>query len=127
VVVSAPIQQLIDGIVDGVEGVTGAVVASADGFVIAARLPEGASLDAPALAAMSAATLGLAGRLVGTAGRSPVELAVQRSSDGQVFVFAAGSAAALTVLAHRSADAHRIERIGFEVAAGLARAFAPVG
>lgn len=124
-VVSAPIQQLIDGIVDGVAGVTGAVVASADGFVIAARLPASTPLDAAALAAMSAATLGLGGRLVGAAGQTPVEVVVQRSADGQAFVFAAG-AAALTVLAHRSADAQRIERIGFEVASGLERAFAPV-
>lgn len=118
-------RQLVDSVVDGVPGVTGAMIASADGFVIAARLPAHLPLDAAALAAMSAAMLGLASRLVGVAGAAPIRVAVQRSDDAQVFVFAAGTAAALTVLTDRTADAERIERIGFEIARGLSRAFTP--
>lgn len=123
---AVPIRLLIDSVVDGVPGVTGAVIASADGFVIASRLPPGLALDAAALAAMSAATLGLASRLVGVAGRQPVQVMTQRSADAQVFVFGVGTAAALTVLADHRADAARVEMIGSEVASGLTRAFTAV-
>ena len=117
------VRQLVDSVVDGVPGVTGAVIASADGFVVAARIPAGLSLDAAALAAMSAATLGLANRLVAAAGSTSVRTVVQRSDDAQVFVFGAGTSAALTVLADARADATLIERIGIEIADGLARAY----
>jgi predicted regulator of Ras-like GTPase activity (Roadblock/LC7/MglB family) len=114
---------LVERVVDGVPGVSGALIASADGFVIAARLSSTVRLDAAALAAMSAATLGLAGRLVGVAGRAPVDVVVQRSADAQVLVFSIGAAAALTVLAEATADTERITRIGSEMAAGLVHAF----
>lgn len=114
---------LVDRVVDGIPGVTGALIATADGFVVAARLPAGLAFDAAALAAMSAATLGLASRLVGAAAPSPIEVSVQRSADVQVLTFAIGGSAALTVLADRTADSHRIERIGREVATGLTHAF----
>jgi hypothetical protein len=115
---------VVDHVVDGVPGVTGALIATADGFVVAARLPDGLPFDAAALSAMSAATLALAGRLVGAAGATAVEVSAFRSADAQVIVFAIGASAVLTVLADRAADSARIERIGREVSLGLARAFA---
>jgi predicted regulator of Ras-like GTPase activity (Roadblock/LC7/MglB family) len=116
-------RHLIDQVVDGVPGVTGALIASADGFVLAARLPDHVPLDAAAIAAMSAATLGLATRLVGLGGTASADVSVHRSTHAQVFVFSVGGAAALTVLADYTADTALIERVGHEVSIGLARAF----
>lgn len=118
--VDATVQRLVDHVVEGVPGVLGAVMASADGFVVASRLPAHMPLDSAAIAAMSAATLGLANRLVGLGGRSPVAISAFRSPDAQVFVFSIGGAA-LTVIAAATADTARIERIGREVAIGLTR------
>jgi uncharacterized protein len=117
------IQHLIDQVIDGIPGVLGALIASADGFVLASRLPQHVPHDAPAIAAMSAAALGLASRLVGLAGAAPADVSVHRSLHAQVFVFAVERHAALTVLADHSADASLIEQVGREVSVGLARAF----
>lgn len=117
------IQFLIDHVVDGIAGVLGALIASADGFVLASRLPAQVPLDPPAVAAMSAASLGLASRLVGLGGIAPAGVSVHRSAEAQVFVFAVGGAAVLTVIADHSADAALVERVGHEVCTGLARAF----
>lgn len=117
------IQHVVDRVVDGVPGVSGALIASADGFVLASRLPLHIPHDAPAIAAMSAATLGLASRLVGLGGAAPADVSIHRSLHAQVFVFAVGREAALTVLADHSADAVLVERVGHEVCIGLARAF----
>ncbi len=121
-VTDATMQGLIDHVVDGVPGVIGALIASTDGFVIASRLPDEEGFDPSAIAAMSAATLGLATRLVQLAGTAPVTTSVHRSSQAQVCVFAVGSAAVLTIVAGNDADTGRIERIGHEVSRGLVHA-----
>jgi len=117
------ISELIDNVVDGVPGVIGAVIASADGFVLGARLPEGADFDASAMAAMSAATLGLANRLVQMGGDHAAEVCQFRSTNAQVWVFAVGVSAAVTIVATAEADRARIDLIGHEVANGLAPLF----
>jgi predicted regulator of Ras-like GTPase activity (Roadblock/LC7/MglB family) len=119
--IDASMRQLIDHVVDGVPGVAGALVSSKDGFVLATRLPE--SADPSAVAAMSAASLGLATRLVQLAGDTPVTISHHRSTDGQVFVFAISHVAVLTVLADASADANRIRLVGREITTGLQRVF----
>jgi len=121
--VDVSIRGLIDSVVDGVPGVTGAVIATADGFVVASRLADGIPLDPAAIAAMSAATLGLATRLVGLGGEQPATVSIQRSASVQVLVFAVGTAAALTILATSTADDALLERVGLEVSTGLRRAF----
>ncbi|MEJ7800272.1 MAG: roadblock/LC7 domain-containing protein, partial [Ilumatobacter sp.] len=80
--------QLIDHLVDQVPGVLGALVSSADGFTLVARLPADATLDAAALGAMSAAALALANRLVQSVGAGPATVSHHRSADAQTFVFA---------------------------------------
>jgi predicted regulator of Ras-like GTPase activity (Roadblock/LC7/MglB family) len=120
--VDVSVRNLIDHVVDGVPGVLGAVMASADGFGVASRLPTHVPLDSAAIAAMSAAALGLATRLVGLGGTAPASISVHRSADAQVFVFSVGGAA-LTVIAAATADTARIERIGREVVIGLSPAF----
>ena len=116
------IQAVIDHLVDGVPGVRGALIATTDGFVITSRLADDVEYDRPAIAAMSAAALGLANRLVSLGGVGLSESCVARSESAQVWVFAVGAAAALTVIADSSADAARVERVGREISAGLANA-----
>ncbi len=121
--IEAPMRQLIEHVVEQVPGVSGALVSSADGFVLASRLPERDSVDPPAVAAMSAAVLGIADRLVQLTGEQPATLSHQRSPDGQVFVFAVGGIAVLTLLTDESADAEQIRLVGKELSGGLQRLF----
>jgi predicted regulator of Ras-like GTPase activity (Roadblock/LC7/MglB family) len=122
IVTDSTMQDLIDHVVDGVPGVIGALIASTDGFVIASRLPTDRELDPSAIAAMSAATLALATRLVQLAGTAPAATSVHRSPQAQVLVFAVGGSAVLTIVAEHSADGERLARIGDELSGGLARA-----
>ena len=119
--IDTSMRQLIDPVVDGIPGVSGALVSSKDGFVLAARLP--ADADASSIAAMSAAALALASRLVQVAGDAPATISHHRSVDGQVFVFAIAHVAALTVVADATADADRIRLVGREIAQGLQHLF----
>jgi hypothetical protein len=114
-------RQLIDQVVDGVPGATGALVSSADGFVLASRLPAG--VDDASVAAMSAALLGLSDRLLRTVGSDPVRVGQLRSGDAQVFVFAIARAATFTVFADSSADGRQIVGVGREITLGLTRLF----
>ena len=116
-------RELIDHVVDGVPGVIGALIASTDGFLITSRLPENEVFDPSAVAAMSASALALASRLVQLVGPMPAKTVLHRSAQAQVCVFAVGTTAVLTIVAESSADAERIERIGYEVSWGLVRAF----
>jgi predicted regulator of Ras-like GTPase activity (Roadblock/LC7/MglB family) len=118
----APIVQLVDHLVDRVPGVTGAVVSSVDGRLLASRLPASVDHDESAIAAMSAAALALANRLVQLHGDQPATVSMQRSDDGQVFVFGVGRVAVLTVLTDPAADAEQIQRVGHEIGIGLERA-----
>ena len=120
----ATIGSLVDNVVDGVPGVTGAVIASADGFVLGSRLAQASTFDAAAIAAMSAATLALANRLIQIGGDPSAEICQFRSSNTQVWVFAVGAGAALTIVATAEADGARIDLIGNEVSKGLAPHFA---
>jgi predicted regulator of Ras-like GTPase activity (Roadblock/LC7/MglB family) len=119
----ATIAGLIDHVVDGVPGVLGAVIASADGFVLGSRVPDGSAFDAAAIAAMSAATLALSNRLIQIGGDSTTEVSVQRATNSQVWIFGVGSSAALTIVATSDADSARIDLIGNEVSKGLAPLF----
>ena len=121
-VIEASMQGVIDHVVDGIPGVIGALIASTDGFVIASRLPERDELDPSAIAAMSAASLALATRMVQLHGTAAAATAVLRSSQTQVCVFAVGTTAVLTILAESGADTERIDRVGYEVSWGLVRA-----
>jgi predicted regulator of Ras-like GTPase activity (Roadblock/LC7/MglB family) len=122
--IDASMQQLVDHLVDRVPGVMGALVSSADGFVLASRLVDDHDVDAPAVAAMSASALGLANRLVQLTGDATAAWSHQRSSDGQVFVFAiADGVAVLTVLATVDADPEQLRQVGHEIDIGLQQLF----
>jgi predicted regulator of Ras-like GTPase activity (Roadblock/LC7/MglB family) len=121
--IETSMQHLVDHLVDAVPGVTGALVSSIDGFVLASRLPTRPDLDPAAVAAMSAAMLGLANRLVELTGDTPATSSHQRSNDGQAVVFAVAHVAVLTVLADPSADPDQLHAVGHEVTNGLVRVF----
>lgn len=86
--------------------VTGVVVASVDGLLVAHDVtvdrPDGTSVgvDPETMAAMSAAYLGLAQQLARGAAYGDFQETVTRAVDGYVATFAAGTAALLTVLAN---------------------------
>jgi predicted regulator of Ras-like GTPase activity (Roadblock/LC7/MglB family) len=121
--VEISMHHLLDHVVDRVPGVLGALVSSADGHVLASRLTHVTGLDPAAIAAMSAAVLGLSNRLVQLTGTSPASFSHQCSTDGQVFVFGISHVAVLTVLTDPTADATRIKLVGREVGRGLERLF----
>ncbi len=121
--IDASMHQLIDHVVDRVPGVLGALVSSADGLVLASRVTHSTGLDAAAIAAMSAAVLGLSNRLVQLMGAAPASFSHQRSTDGQVFVFGISKVAVLTVLADPTAEPAQIQSVGREIGIGLARLF----
>lgn len=111
--------QLLDLVVGPVPGVVGAVVASADGFALAARLPRGT--DAASVAAMSAALLGLSDRLVQSVAAAPTRVAELRSEAAHGYVFAVAHAATLTLLATPECERPQVMAVGREVTAGLLR------
>lgn len=119
--VEESMRNLVDHLVDRVPGVIGAQVSSADGFALMSRLPDSTEIDASALAAMSAATLGLANRLVQLTGSHLANVSIHRSNDGQVLVFGIAGAAALTILTEPTADLEQLQVVGREVGVGLQR------
>ena len=121
--IDASMHQLIDHVVDHVPGVFGALVSSADGLVLASRITHNTGMDSAAIAAMSAALLGLSNRLVQLTGAAPASFSHQRSTDGQVFVFGISKMAVLTVLADPTAQPAQIQSVGREIGLGLERLF----
>jgi predicted regulator of Ras-like GTPase activity (Roadblock/LC7/MglB family) len=84
---------------------TGAVLAAVDGLLVASDLPTG---DPHHVAALSAASLGIAGRFAGLAGHGPVRESVVRGADGYVATYPAGAEAILTAIAGAGADLARL-------------------
>lgn len=117
----AAMHQLLDHVVGHVPGVLGVVVGSADGFVLAARLPRTGGADGASIAAMSAALLGLADRLVRTVAPEPSRVVELRSDGAHGYVVAVAQAATLTLLTTPEADRSQILAVGRELAAGIVR------
>lgn len=98
-------QAILNSVVRSVAGLIGAALATADGRSVAHS--DHLTHD-PSRAAMIAATMGLAGQLIGVVGGSQLEEVVVRSDTGYVIVYAVGSEAVLTVLARPSTNLHHI-------------------
>lgn len=118
---AAAMHEVLDHVVDQVPGVVGAVVSSADGFSLAARLPTDAPADAASVAAMSAALVGLSNRLLHTVAPDPARALELRSEGAHGYVFAVGDAATLTLLAAPESERSQVMAVGREVTAGLLR------
>ncbi|MCF2528344.1 roadblock/LC7 domain-containing protein [Yinghuangia soli] len=85
--------------------VTGAVAASADGFVIA---QDAAGPEAEGIAALTAASLAVAVRLAAATGRGEFRELLVQGEDGYVATYAAGPTAVLTVLAEPRTNVGRL-------------------
>lgn len=85
---------------------TGALVASTDGLLIAHDLP--AHIEPTGMAALSASQLALSHRLATTAHGGTFREVVVRGSGGYVVIYAAGWTAALTVLAGPEVNVGRL-------------------
>jgi uncharacterized protein len=92
---------------DRVIGITDTALASRDGLIIRA---DTADIDPDTLAALAAASLGLAQRMAAEVGKGTLREAVTRSSGGYVAVYAVGSGALLVVVADVGLDSVRLER-----------------
>jgi hypothetical protein len=112
---------LLDHLVRGVDGVVGALLATADGFVVADRLPGDDSIDASGLAAMTAAALGLADRMTGTVASGTTQLVVMRAQASQVLLHRVTGVGGLAVLATAEADVGRVGTVTAEIVSGLER------
>jgi uncharacterized protein len=89
-----------------VPGVTGTLVAASDGLLVAADLDSGADpgVDPEPLAAIAAASLGIARRFVGLTRQGTLGQAVTHASRGHVAVYAVGDVAVLAVLGDEDLD-----------------------
>jgi uncharacterized protein len=92
---------------DKVIGVTDTALASRDGLIITADTVE---LDPDNMAALAAASLGLAQRMAAEVGKGTLRQAVTRSSDGYIAVYAVGAKALLVVIGDAGLDVVRLDR-----------------
>lgn len=115
--------RVLDHLVEQIPGVVGALVSSADGFVLAANLPAEWSTESAGMGAMTAAAIALSNRLVATVGESSATVCHHRSDHGQVLILPVAHLAVLTILAHPGADADQLTLVGREATMGLQRLF----
>jgi hypothetical protein len=93
-----------------VPGVTGTLVASADGLLVVADIDSGADpgadprVEADALAAIAAASLSVARQVVRVARQGTLGRAITYASRGHMVVYAVGVAALLAVLGDEGMD-----------------------
>ncbi|MGX2995123.1 roadblock/LC7 domain-containing protein [Streptomyces sp. JNUCC 64] len=97
--------------------ITGALAASADGFVLA-RDADG--VEAEGVAALTAAALGVGGRLTEATGRGPFQELLVRGTDGYTATYAAGPAAVLTLIAGARVNVGRLHLEGRRSGARIA-------
>lgn len=95
------------GLRDRVVGITDTAVASRDGLIITA---DTADVDADNLAALAAASLGLARRMAAEVGIGALHEAVTRSSGGYVATYAVGTTALLVLVGDAGLDTTRLYR-----------------
>ncbi|WP_416976760.1 roadblock/LC7 domain-containing protein [Streptomyces sp. T028] len=106
----------------------GALAAGADGLVLARDLPD---VEAEALAALTAAALGVGRRMADLAARGEFRELLVRGADGYVATYAAGHSAVLTLLADDRVNVGRLHlegrRSGTRIAELMAATSTPDG
>ncbi|MET8575707.1 roadblock/LC7 domain-containing protein [Streptomyces sp. NPDC005012] len=106
----AEIREELRGLRSRVPELTGALLASADGLVLAHETPPGTEPEG--LAALTAAALGVGARLTDAARRGDFRELLVRGSAGYVATYAAGPAAVLTLLAGDRVNVGRLHLEG---------------
>ncbi|MFB4302099.1 roadblock/LC7 domain-containing protein [Actinomadura sp. NTSP31] len=97
---------------------TGSLVASVDGLLIAADLPP--SVEPSTMAAVTSSGLSLAHRIAQTAHGGAFHEVVIRGVDGYVVTYSAGPTASLTVLAEAGVNVGRLHLEARPAARGIA-------
>lgn len=97
---------LLRALRDRVAGITDTALASRDGLIIASD----AHIDPDKLAALAAASLGIAQRMTAEAGQGTLQEATMRGSRGCVAVYAVGTSALLLVAGDKGLDPARLHR-----------------
>jgi uncharacterized protein len=90
-----------------VAGITDTALASLDGLIITS---DTAGIDPDSLAALAAASLGIAQRMSAEAGQGTLQEATTRSSGGIVAIYAVGTSALLVVVGGKGLDATSLHR-----------------
>ena len=98
---------LLRALRDRVVGITDTALASRDGLIITSAT---ADIDPDNLAALAAASLGLAQRMTAEAGKGMLREATTRSSGGVVATYAVGTSALLVVVGDEGLDLGRLHR-----------------
>jgi len=98
---------LLRALRDRVVGITDTALASRDGLIITS---DTADIDPDNLAALAAASLGLAQRMTAEAGKGTLREATTRSSGGVVATYAVGTSALLVVVGDEGLDLGRLHR-----------------
>jgi uncharacterized protein len=98
---------LLRALRDRVAGITDTALASLDGLIITS---DTADVDPDSLAALAAASLGIAQRMSAEAGQGTLREATTRSSGGIVAVYAIGTSALLAVVGDEGLDIVRLHR-----------------
>ncbi|WP_151770643.1 roadblock/LC7 domain-containing protein [Streptomyces abyssomicinicus] len=106
----AEIREELRGLRSRVPELTGAMLASADGLVLAHETPPGTEPEG--LAALTAAALGVGARLSDAAARGDFRELLVRGSGGYVATYAAGGTAVLTLLAGDRVNVGRLHLEG---------------
>jgi uncharacterized protein len=94
------------GLREQVPGVTGALVAACDGMLVAADIDFGGDtqVEADSLAAIAAASLGVARQVVCVTHQGTLGRAITYASRGHMVVYAVGVAALLAVIGDEGLD-----------------------
>jgi predicted regulator of Ras-like GTPase activity (Roadblock/LC7/MglB family) len=121
--ITRSMQLVLHHLVEQTSGVTGALVASVDGFTLASRLAPDTEIDTAGLGAMSAAAMALSNQLVGTSGDAPAKVSHHQSPDGQVLILPVAHVAVLAVLATTGTDLGLLARASRTSAHSLQRLF----
>jgi uncharacterized protein len=98
---------LLRALRDRVPGITDIALASRDGLIITS---DTADIDPDSLAALAAASLGIAQRMSAQAGQGTLREATTRSSGGIVAVYAVGTSALLVVVGGEGLDTTSLHR-----------------
>ena len=111
---------VIQNLRSAVPEIKGVLIASTDGLPIVHSLSNGAAPTR--VAAMAATALGVGKRISESLSAGTFAETVVKGADGQVFLYAAGSKAVLTVLANQDANVGLIQMEARDTAAAVAAA-----